>query len=127
MIDASNAFNSVNRAAAIWNSRILWSRCSRYIFNAYRGYAILFIAGSKIYILSREGVTQGDPLAMLVYAIAVLPLTKRLKKNKKNWKQNWYADVSECLAMLTLLLEWLPFFLSRMDPTMAIFFKTRKS
>ena len=106
LMDASNAFNSVNRAAAIWNSRILWSRSSRYIFNAYQGYAMLFIAGSKAYILIREGVTQGDPMAMLVYGIAILPLTKKLK-NLEKWKQNWYADDSACLAKFKELKEWL--------------------
>ena len=106
LMDASNAFNSVNRAAAIWNSRILWSRSSRYIFNAYQGYAMLFIAGSKTYILSREGVTQGDPMAMLVYGIAILPLTKKLK-NLEKWKQNWYAVHSACLAKFKELKEWL--------------------
>ena len=34
---------------------------------------------------------------MLVNAIAVLPLTKKLK-NKEKWKQSWYADDSACLA-----------------------------
>jgi hypothetical protein len=106
LMDAANAFNSISRAAAIWNTRVLWSRCSRFVFNAYRGYAILFIAGSSTTLLSREGLTQGDPLAMLVYGIAVLPLTRKLK-NPGKWKQNWYADDSACLAPLLLLKEWL--------------------
>ena len=75
------------------------------MFNSYRGYALLIIAGSKEYLFSREGVTQGDPLAMLLYGLAVLPLARKLKKPEK-WKQNWYADDSACSAPLTLIFEW---------------------
>jgi len=57
-------------------------------------------------MFSKEGVTQGDPLAMLVYSLGILPLTRKLKYPEK-WKQNWYADDSGCLAKLELLLEWL--------------------
>jgi len=51
-------------------------------------------------------VTQGDAMAMLVYGIAILPLTKKLK-NLEKWKQNWYADDSACLAKFKELKEWL--------------------
>ena len=40
-------------------------------------------------ILSREGTTQGCPLAMAMYALALTPLTKKLKHL---CKQVWYAD-----------------------------------
>ena len=41
-------------------------------------------------ILSEEGITQGDPLAMLMYAIAMIPLIRRLLNNDVT--QVWYAD-----------------------------------
>ena len=97
LMDAANAFNYMSRTAAMWNCRVIWSRASRYIFNAYRGYAFLFVAGSNLVLLSKEGVTQGDPLAMVVYGVGVLPLTRKLKCPDK-WKQNWYADDSGSLA-----------------------------
>ena len=66
---------------------------------------MLIIARSNIFLLSKEGVTQGDPLAMLLYGLAVLPLARELKSPDK-WKQNWYADDSACLAQLLLIREW---------------------
>ena len=58
LMDADNAFNSVKRSAALWNSRVLWVRCSRFLFNSYRGFALLIIKGSGVILLSKEGVTQ---------------------------------------------------------------------
>ena len=40
----------------------------------------------------REGVTQGDPLAMIAYGIGILPLTKNLKRAIPDITQPWYAD-----------------------------------
>ena len=57
------------------------------------------------FVLSKEGVTQGDPLSMLMYAIAVLSLIQALADHDK-WDQNWYADDSVCAAKLTRLREW---------------------
>ena len=103
LVDARNTFNSLNRAAAaLWNSRTQWPRCSRFLFNTYRGYPSLILKGStkSEAIYSKEGVGQGDPLSMLMYASALMPLIQSLS-NPTTWIQNWYADDSSCTAKLT--------------------------
>ena len=63
LIDASNAFNAVDRATALHNIRVLCPIIATYAINTYRNSARLFITGGKE-IISAEGTTQGDPLAM---------------------------------------------------------------
>eukprot|EP00978_Attheya_sp_CCMP212_P024974 scaffold79458_cov43-Attheya_sp.AAC.1 len=48
--------------------------------------------GTALIIMSREGVTQGDPMAMVAYGLMLLPLIKLLKKEYPDVSQPWYAD-----------------------------------
>ena len=41
---------------------------------------------------SKEGVTQGDPLAMIAYGIGVLPLIRKLRESHPCVTQPWYDD-----------------------------------
>ena len=78
LIDASNAFNALNRTAAMHNIRVLCPIIATYIINTYIQPVRLFIVGDKE-IASAEGTTQGDPLAMAFYAISILPLITSLQ------------------------------------------------
>jgi hypothetical protein len=51
-------------------------------------------AGNRLalFIFSKEGITQGDPLAMAAYGISLLPLICRLKDEFHSVKQPWYAN-----------------------------------
>ena len=73
MIDASNAFNSVNRNVFLHNVKIICPEIATFVTNCYALPSRLFIIGGKE-ILSAEGTTQGDPVAMPIYAIAIIPL-----------------------------------------------------
>ena len=68
LIDASNAFNCMNRYTALHNIQIICPIIAVYLSNTYRHPARLFIQGGGE-ILSKEGTTQGDPLAMPWYSI----------------------------------------------------------
>ncbi len=48
--------------------------------------------GHAVFIFSKEGVTQGDPLSMFAYGIGILPLTRQLKAEFPQVEQPWYAD-----------------------------------
>ena len=59
------------------------------------GMLFLLLRSSQEIVLSSEGVTQGDPLPMMFYAVATLPLVHALRGNG-SWLQSWYADDSVC-------------------------------
>ena len=54
---------------------------------------------------SEEGTTQGDPLAMPMYALATIPLINHLG-SVPNTKQVWYADDASADGHLSSLRTW---------------------
>lgn len=80
LVDAKNAFNEVHRTSLMWHVRHRWPSGSTFAFNAYRHSRVLVLRGFDGVLLSREGVTQGDPLAMVLYAIALLPIISKLEQ-----------------------------------------------
>ena len=82
IVDAINAFNLLYREAALRNIHRLCSPLSKILTNTYREDVRLFIDGETL--LSQEDTTQGDPLAMAMYAIAVNPLIRQLKSDTTN-------------------------------------------
>ena len=104
LIDASNAFNSLNRVAALHNLKILCPIIATYAINTYRLPTRLFIVGGQE-LKSSEGTTQGDPLSMAIYAISLQPLITRLHLTSST-KQCWFADDASGAGMATELRKW---------------------
>ena len=97
LIDASNAFNALNRKAALNNIRYTCPEFSNYLINLYRKDAELFIDKSNEIIMSREGTTQGGPESMGFYACSTIPLLnissiEDSSQDSMNPKSVWYAD-----------------------------------
>ena len=101
LVDASNAFNTLNRQAALHNISRICPPLSTILVNTYRAPTDLFVGGDTI--LSQEGTTQGDPLAMPMYALATIPLIKELDGH---CKQTWYADDAAAVGKITDLRDW---------------------
>ena len=78
LVDADNAFNCLNRKVLLHNIRYQCPPMAIYIRNCYSTPSRLFVLGG-VEILSSEGTTQGDPLAMPVYAIGITPLLEVIK------------------------------------------------
>ena len=64
LIDATDAFNYLNRETAMRNITSLCPSPANIIINTYRGNTPMFI--DDHIMLSQEGTTQGDPLAMVM-------------------------------------------------------------
>ena len=79
LVDATNAFNSLNRNVALHNIRHVCPAISTILINTYRAPTDLFIEGECL--LSQEGTTQGDPLAMPMFAVATIPLIEKLTES----------------------------------------------
>ena len=104
LIDASNAFNALNRTTALHNIRVLCPVIAVYAINTYRKSARLFITGGRE-ILSAEGTTQGDPLAMGLYALSVQPLITSLGVVSST-KQCWFADDACGAGSILEIKKW---------------------
>ena len=102
LVDASNAFNNLNRETAMRNISVLCPSLATVIINTYRSDIPMFIGDETI--LSQEGTTQGDPLAMAMYAIATAPLIQQLRSTDTH--QMWYADDASATSKLHNLKAW---------------------
>ena len=102
LVDASNAFNSLNRQNALRNIQHLCPSLATALINTYHEDVHLYIDGETL--LSQEGTTQGDPLAMAMYAIGIILLIRRL--TNESVKQAWYANDATAGGQLAHLRTW---------------------
>ena len=99
LIDAKNAFNSLNRQVALHTIRERCPAFHSFLNNCYKSPTELFVVDenrNKDIIFGSEGATQGDPAAMAMYSISIQPLIHFLAVNQDPTvpvaKQAWFAD-----------------------------------
>ena len=65
------------------------------MFNFYRHWAQLLLrhpGEPPVTTLSREGVTQGDPLLMVLFGITLVPLAEEFRSEELELLSLFYAD-----------------------------------
>ena len=105
LVDAKNAFNAVNREAALHNIPILCPPLGRMFRNTYSTPIRLFLRGGEE-ALSTEGTCQGDPLAMAYYALAIIPLLTALAESCPSIAQAWYADDDSAAGSVSAVRDY---------------------
>ena len=66
VVDAKNVFNDINWIGILWTVCHLWPSGACFVFNCYCQWLLIIFRnrnGTAIFMLSREGVTQGYPLS----------------------------------------------------------------
>jgi hypothetical protein len=105
LVDAANAFNNLNRRAALHNMRFICPALATILSNTYQSPTRMFVRGGGE-ILSKEGTTQGDPLGMAMYALAVIPLIRKLQEAHEDTSQVWFADDATAASKCHRLRSW---------------------
>ncbi len=101
-MDASNAFNSLNRIAALWNVRVLWpSVLSLFLIHTEGGHLWYSEDMMHHFIVSHKAIHY----RCSYNAVGSLPLISFLQQTDK-WKQIWYADDATSIGTCHHLREW---------------------
>ena len=95
----------MNRSVALHNIQIICQEMSLYIINTYRGPSRILICGGGE-ILSQQGTTQGDPLAMSWYLVNTSVMIQSLRKSIPGVKQECLADDSAGTGQIMPLYKW---------------------
>ena len=109
LIDAENAFNSINRKVMLHYLQFICPIIATYKINCYATPSRLFIVGGGE-ILSSEETTQDDPTAMGAYLLGILPLIKFLLQfinlNEMNVKEAVFANEFSITGSLNSIKDY---------------------
>ena len=95
LIDAHKTLNEENHTSMLWDVWFKWPSGARFTFNFYCYCDTLMICnvgGTGCLICSKEGVTQGNPLDMILYGIRITTLIRELQAAHPQVIQLRYAN-----------------------------------
>ena len=80
--DTYNGFNNLSRLSMLWTVHHQWLGGAQFAFNYYR-HSLKLLVGHPGEVdpedlLSREGVTQGDPLSIVLYRMRPSMLVEKI-------------------------------------------------
>ena len=113
----------------LWTVRHRWPAGARFAFNFYSHWAqlLLYQPGEPpVTILSIEGVTQGDPLLMVLYGITLVLLAEELGAADPGLLSPFYADDAAFGGLVRQSAQLLKIFMRR-GPDRVYFPKPAKS
>ena len=99
-----NASNYINCIGILWTVCHLWPSRDSFVYNCYCNWSYLVLQngnGTASFLQSREGVTQGDTLAMAAYVIGILLLIKWPEDKFPYVTHPWYTDNDDALGTFT--------------------------
>ena len=70
LVDVTNAFTSLHRKTAIHSMKFICPALSTVLANTYTSPPVRMLIFGEV--LSSEGITQGDPLYMAMYTLAII-------------------------------------------------------
>jgi hypothetical protein len=89
-VDAANAFNAVSRVEILERVCEHAPPAARFVHAIYGGQP--YVVAGRTLLLSRQGTQQGDPLGMLLFALAIQPLILRVQSECDLELNLWYAN-----------------------------------
>ena len=129
LVDAENAFNSINRKVFLHNISILCPAISTFVTNYHATPARLFVIGGSE-IKFNEGTTQGDRVAMAIYALGITPfimmMVEFMSTKCDDIKMVAFVDDFSAAGKLKSLLQWWKTLLE-VGPEFGYFPETAKS
>ena len=99
----------------LWMVQHLWTEGERFDFNCYKHWAKLLFRRTgedPVIILSREGVSKGYPLSMVLYGITLVTLAEELHTAALDFLEPFYVEnatfygpLFRSARLMTILLE----------------------
>ena len=83
------------RVVMLWTVQHHWPSGAQFAFSCYKHWAkklLIRLGEEPVIILSREGVTQGNPLNMVLYGITLVALAEDLCVAAPDLLARFYAD-----------------------------------